>query len=413
MASVKRKIGIVGAGQAGLQLGCGLLDKGYDVYIVQERSGEEIAKGKVTSSQCMFDIALQNERDLGLNFWDDACPTVDSINFVVPAPNGSGNKAIEWNGKLDRPAQSVDQRVKFPAWMKEFERRGGHLKIKDVGVLEADCRAREFDLVVVAAGKGDIAKLFERDAAKSPFAKPQRALALTYVHGMKPREGHSAVNFNLIPTVGEYFVFPALTLSGPCEIMVFEGVPGGPMDCWKDVKTPAEHLAQSLKILETFLPWEADRCRAVELTDANGIVSGAFAPIVRKPIARLPSGKAVLGLADAVCLNDPITGQGSNSASKAAKIYLDAIVAHGDRPFDEAFMQATFDSYWAYAQFVTGWTNALLQPPPPHVLNLMGAAQGLPALAKRIANGFDEPRDLFPWFAVPEEAEKYLQQLAA
>ena len=65
----------------------------------------------------MFDIALQNERDLGLNFWDEVCPTVDSISFTVPAPDGSGAKAIDWNGKLDKPAQSVDQRVKFPAWM--------------------------------------------------------------------------------------------------------------------------------------------------------------------------------------------------------------------------------------------------------------------------------------------------------
>jgi hypothetical protein len=303
--------------------------------------------------------------------------------------------------------------VKFPAWMKEFERRGGRLVIKDAHALEMDCRAKNFDLVVVAAGKGSIAKLFERDAAKSPFAKPQRALALTYVQGMNPRADHSAVNFNLIPTVGEYFVFPALTLSGPCDIMVFEGVPGGPMDCWNEVKTPAEHLAQSKKILETFLPWEAERCRAVELTDENGILSGSFAPTVRRPIGVLPSGKAVLGLADVVVLNDPITGQGSNNASKAAKIYLDAIIAHGDRPFDQAFMQATFDAYWSYAQYVTGWTNALLQPPPPHVLHLMGAAQGMPALARRIANGFNEPKDLFPWFAVPEEAEKYLQQLAA
>jgi flavin-dependent dehydrogenase len=413
MASSKRSIAIVGAGQAGLQLGCGLLDKGFDVLLVQDRSAEEVAKGKVMSSQCMFDKALQNERELKLNFWDDVCPTVDSINFTVPAPDGSGGKAINWNGRLDKPAQSVDQRLKFPRWMEEFERRGGRIVIKDAHALEMDCRAKNFDLVLVATGKGDLSKVFERDTAKSPFAKPQRALALTYVHGLKPRDDHSAVNFNLIPTVGEYFVFPALTHSGPCDIMVFEGIPGGPMDCWKDVKTAGEHLAQSKKILETFLPWEAARCERVELTDDNGILSGSFAPTVRKPIGRLPSGKSVLGLADAVVLNDPITGQGSNNASKAAKIYLDAIVAHGDKPFDEAFMQATFDAYWDYAQYVTGWTNALLQPPPPHVLNIMGAAQGLPVLAHRIANGFDEPRDFFPWFAVPEEAEKYLQQLAA
>jgi hypothetical protein len=238
-------------------------------------------------------------------------------------------------------------------------------------------------------------------------------LALTYVHGMTPRPQHSAVCFNLIPGVGEYFVFPALTNSGACEIMVLEGIPGGPMDCWKDVTSPQEHLARSKWILDTFLPWEADRCRNVELTDANGILSGAFPPTVRKPVGRLPSGRLVLGLADAVCLNDPITGQGSNNASKAARAYMDAILAHGDRPFDAAFMQSAFDRYWQYAQYVVGWTNALLTPPPPHVLNIMGSAQAYPALAKRIANGFNNPPDLFPWFAVPEEADRYLQQLAA
>ncbi|MFD1807895.1 styrene monooxygenase/indole monooxygenase family protein [Gemmobacter lanyuensis] len=86
-----------------------------------------------------------------------------------------------------------------------------------------------------------------------PYEAPQRALALTYVKGMTPREGHSAVCFNLIPGVGEYFVFPALTTSGPCEIMVMEGIPGGPMDCWADVKTPADHLARSKQIVETYL----------------------------------------------------------------------------------------------------------------------------------------------------------------
>jgi len=32
--------------------------------------------------------------------------------------------------------------------------------------------------------------------------------------------------------------------------MVFEGVPGGSMDCWNDVNTPEEHLARSKWILE-------------------------------------------------------------------------------------------------------------------------------------------------------------------
>jgi hypothetical protein len=386
---------------------------GYDVRVIQNRSAEAIRAGRVLSSQCMFDAALQHERDLLLNFWEAACPTVDSISFTVPAPDGSGAKAIDWNGRLDKPAQSVDQRVKIPGWMAEFQRRGGQIAIREAGIADLEAAAAASDLVIVAAGKGEVTKLFGRDADKSPFAAPQRALALTYVTGMTPLPGHSAVCFNLIPTVGEYFVFPALTTTGPCEIMVFEGIPGGPMDCWGDVRSPEDHLAKSKWILETFLPWEAERNRASELTDANGILTGAFAPTVRHPVGRLPSGRAVLAMADAVVLNDPITGQGSNNAAKCAAVYLDAIIKRGAGAFDAAWMQATFDTYWNYAQYVTGWTNALLQPPPPHVLKLMGSAQAYPALARRIANGFDNPLDFFPWFAVPEEAESYLERLAA
>ena len=229
---MKRAVTIVGGGQSGLQLGNGLLSAGFDVHLVQDRKADDIRNGRVTSSQCMFDKALSYERELGLNFWDKECPTVNSINFTVPAPDGSGNKAIEWNGLLDRPAQAVDQRLKFPRWMQELEKRGGTIEYKAASAADLEKYAADSDLVVVAAGKGEVAKLFERDAQKSQFDAPQRALALTYVKGLTPRPQYSAVAFNLIPGVGEYFVFPALTTTGPCEIMVFEGIPGGPMDCW-------------------------------------------------------------------------------------------------------------------------------------------------------------------------------------
>ena len=54
------------------------------------------------------------------------------------------------------------------------------------------------------------------------------------------------------------------------------------------------------------------------VTDAQATLSGRLTPVVRRPVARLPSGRPVLGLADAVVLNDPITGQGSNTAAKSA-----------------------------------------------------------------------------------------------
>jgi len=408
------RILIVGAGQAGLQLGLGLLHAGHDVTVVSNRTPQDIHDGKVMSSQCMFDAALQHERDLGLGLWEKECPPVEGISLAVPAPDGSGAKAIDFASRLDRYAQSVDQRVKIPGWMEELERQGGRLVIHDVGVDDLEQYTQEHDLVVVAAGKGEIVRLFERDAARSPYEQPMRALALTYVTGMTPRPEYSAVCFNLVPTVGEYFVFPALTTGGPCEIMVFEGVPGGPMDCWGDVTTPEEHLAKSQWILETFMPWEAERCRSLELTDPNGILVGRFPPTVRKPVAELPSGRLVLGLADTIMLNDPITGQGSNNASKMAAAYLAAIAAHGDAPYDRGCLEQAFESFWnGYGQFATTWTNALLSPPPEHVLKLLMAGNESPQLAHRFVNGFDDPRDFFEWFMFPDKAEQYLAAVGA
>ena len=407
------KITIIGGGQSGLQLAIGLLQNGYDVTVVSDRTPEQIRDGSVSSSQCMFATALDNERLLGIDFWDDTCPPVEGIALAVPHPEIPGAKAIDWGARLDRVAQSVDQRVKFPRWMEHFATSGGELVFHDASVDDLERYAADSDLVVVAAGKGAIAQFFERDAERSQFDQPMRALALTYVTGMTPRPDFSAVCFNIIPGVGEYFVFPALTTSGDCEIMVFEGVPGGPMDCWGDVTTPAEHLAKSKWILETFMPWEAERCRAVELTDELGILSGRFAPTVRKPVGLLPSGHPVLGMADAVLLNDPLTGQGSNNASKGAAIYLESILDRSEGPFDAIWMQETFERLWSYAEKVVGWTNALLLPPPPHVLNVLGAAGQFPAVAHRFANGFDNPPEYYDWFMDPGKAEAYLAEVAA
>jgi hypothetical protein len=114
-----------------------------------------------------------------------------------------------------------------------------------------------------------------------------------------------------------------------------------------------------------------------------------------------------------VVVNDPITGQGSNNATKCFKVVHDAIVAHGDRPFDAAWMQATFDRYWDYAQHVTRWTNMLLAPPPEHILNLLGAAGACAPLAAAIANNFDHPPAYFPWWADAGECERFISMQMA
>lgn len=406
-----RKIAIVGAGQAGLQLALGLQANDYEVTLLSNRTGADIAAGKVMSSQGMFDRPLQTERKLGIDFFQDDTPQLEGMAVNVVGPDGG--RALHWTVPLHKPGQCVDQRVKFPRWMDELTARGGELRLVEAGVEEVEELASSHDLVIVAAGKGEIARLFERDAERSTYDKPQRSLALTYVTGMKPHESIQGVSFSLIPGVGEYFTAPALTTTGLCDMMIFEGIPGGPMDRWGEVRTPAEHLAHSLDILRTFVPWEYERSRDAQLTDDNGILAGRFPPTVRRPVAVLPSGARALGAADVVVLNDPITGQGSNNAATCADIYLTAILEHGPEAFDGDWMQATFERYWDYAQWPTRWTNLLLQPPAPHVLALLGAAAESRELRDAIAYGFNDASTLFPWWEDPQAAEEKLAAATA
>jgi hypothetical protein len=407
------KILIVGAGQSGLQLALTLREHDYDVTVMSARTPDEIRRGRVMSTQCMFADALQIERDHGLNQWEADTVRVEGLGVSIAAPDSS--RAMDWVGKLDDYAQSVDQRVKMAGWLELLEERGGKVVIHGVTTADLDKLTELYDLVIVAAGKGELVQLFDRNPERSPFTAPQRILSLAYVHGLAPRPEHpdfSAVRFNIIPGVGELFVIPAYTLSGNCEILFFEGVPGGPLDCWDDKPGPQEHLERILALMRQFLPWEYDRAGAVALTDPRATLTGGYTPMVRFPVGELPSGGAVLGMADVVVANDPITGQGSNNAAKCAALYLDSIVARGDEPFDRQWMEATFEQYWDYAQHVTNWTNALLQPPPEHVLKILGTAQVNDTVARRFVNGFTDPSDYQHWFMDPAKAEAYLAEVS-
>ncbi|HVV12973.1 styrene monooxygenase/indole monooxygenase family protein [Amycolatopsis sp.] len=409
-----RKILIVGAGQSGLQLALTLREHDYDVTLMSARTPDELRAGYVTSTQCMFHDALTIERKHGLNLWDDVAPAITHQGLSLGDENG--NRLLNWRGLWELgPAQSVDQRVKMSAWLELLEERGGKVIIHGVTTADLNSLASMYDLVIVAAGKGELVQLFDRDPSRSPFTKPQRHLAVCYVDGLVPRSefpGSVNVWLDVLPGIGELIHMPGYTLTGPSDILYLSAVPGGPLDQFRDRPQPEEQLARHKELFRKFAPWEYERFHDAQLTDRRGVLTGGYPPVVRHPVGELPSGMFVLGMADVVVANDPVTGQGANNAAKCAESYLDSILAHGDKPFDREWMQGAFDKYWEYAQHVVKLTNTMLLPPPENIQQILGVAQTNEKVANRFAGGFNNPPDMAEWFFEPEKTEAYLASVS-
>jgi hypothetical protein len=229
-----RRIAIVGAGPAGTALATGLLHAGQQVTLVSDRTPQEIRSGSVMSSQVTFESALEAETALGLTDLLPASPPITRMSYATKRPNGS---AAELTADLATPARSLDQRVRLPLLIDEIERRGAKVIFGLATVEDLEELAAEHDLVVVCTGRGGLASLFAVDEARSPYSHPQRVAALTYLHDVLPDPAGPTLRYHCVEGVGECFTCPALTVDGPCDVFVVEGVPGGPLDAWDDVRT--------------------------------------------------------------------------------------------------------------------------------------------------------------------------------
>jgi flavin reductase (DIM6/NTAB) family NADH-FMN oxidoreductase RutF len=401
-----RRIAIVGAGPAGTALALGLVRQRHEVTLVSDRTAEEIRAGSVMSSQVTFESALEAEAAMGITELLPPAPPIERMSYATSRADGT---AAAFSVVLPSPARSVDQRVRLPMLMEEVERRGGKVVARAATVDDLEDLARDHDLVVVSTGRGGLSALFPVDEGRTPYATAQRVASLTYLRGVTPDPAGPGLRYHSVEGVGECFTCPALSVDGPCDIVVVEGVPGGPLDRWDEVSSPDRHLAVLREVLVEHFPAEAVRVRDAALVDDHSVLHGRFTPTVRRPVGVLPSGTPVLGMADVVVLNDPLTSQGANNAIKSASFYLEAICAH-QGSFDAAWMQRTFDNFWrGWAQWATAWTNSWLQPALPHQRAVVDAAVEHPAVAERIAAGFDDARLFDPWWFHAEDAAEFVE----
>ena len=152
-----RSIAIIGAGQAGLYLGISLLEAGYRVTLFSDRTPEATLNSKIRATPLLFPDALKLEQDLGLDFWKNSF--LGCNQFLNQIAKGKKNPALVVSSALEKPWQGIDQRLKFSIWMQKFVCRGGALVIQAMTIADLEECAKNYDLVVVSAGRGAISSL--------------------------------------------------------------------------------------------------------------------------------------------------------------------------------------------------------------------------------------------------------------
>ncbi|GAA3738277.1 styrene monooxygenase/indole monooxygenase family protein [Salinactinospora qingdaonensis] len=395
-----RKILIVGGGQSGLQLALCLLEHGYDVTVMTVHTPEELYDGRAVSIQILYDAARKAEREYKLNFWEDEAPPISYMRIGADADGDIPR--LEWRGRLDAPAQSVDERVKMSAWLDLFESRGGKVVIHGATASDLDYLVRMYDLTVVAAGQSGLADMFPVDPSWKLARMPPVATAIAYIEDSADYPDQNGVGVDLMPGLGQVISCPTYSIHGPCRVLFITGASDSALGQWPQRCSPQDHLDRMLALLREYVPSRYEIYRDAKLAGPDAVTMDHTNPLVRDPVARTPSGGLLLGMGDTVVVTSPAVQQDANNASKAAEIYLNAILEQGEAPFDEAFMHRAFSRFMDYAQHFTGEIAARLHFNPPYIADLSVAASRHQGLADRFANGFNDPQDLATWF--PDEA---------
>jgi styrene monooxygenase A-like protein len=407
-------IGIVGAGIAGLHLALHLQKHCIEATLYADRSAEEIRGGRLPSTVALMGATRARDTALGTNHWD--APELGTHGMAIRI---AGEPPLSVSANVTLPFLFIDMRVYVPRLMVDFQERGGAVVVAPIKAEDLASLAARHDLLVVAAGRVGLGDLFPRLAARSPYAAPQRRIFAGLFRGIR-HPSPFKMGFNIIPGHGEVFENQFLTLDGHTSGLLIEAIPGGalePLTRLRYEDDPAAFNAAVLAMVRECAPDTYARTDPSQfgLTRALDTLSGSVTPTARRGWAPLGDGKFALAVGDAHITHDPLTGQGANAASRGAWSLAERLIAHASSGggFDQAFCVGVEQDLWDDARAVTEWTNAFLQPPPPHAIALLVAASQNQAIGDAFGDNFNDPQRQWGVLSSPDATAAFLAGFSA
>lgn len=399
---MSKKIGIIGAGTAGLHLGLYLRQHDIDVTMFADRKPEDYASMRLPNTVAHFAVTIAREEALGVNHWDSKEVGYFGHHYYIGTP-----EPMRFYGDLHAPSRAVDYRMYLPQLMNDFAERGGRIENRSIAKADYPELAKEFDLLVVCTGKGT-GDMFPKIPELSPHDKPLRQLCVGLYKGIEQLESRS-VTMYFSPGAGEMIEIPTLTFNGLQNALVMENIPGGDLEILAHTRyddDPAAFKALLLEKLKKHYPTCYERINLDEFDLANGpmdILQGGVTPAVRQSSVTLEGGTIALALGDVQATVDPLLGQGANAAAHAAQVLGEEIVASS--VFDARFVEHVDARRNHRLHSATKWTNFMLnslETFPAEFGAFIGALNADRGLADTFTDNFNYPDRQWDIFSSPE-----------
>lgn len=408
---MSKKIGIIGAGTAGLHLGLYLRQHDVDVTIFTDRKPEEYRGMRLLNTVAHHAVTIKRENALGVNRWPDESHGYFGHHYFINLPP----QPLQFYGQMHSASRAVDYRIYQPSLMEDFMNAGGKIEYREIKGDEISALSSGFDLIVVCTGKGPFGQMFTYEPAHSPFDKPQRALCVGIFKGIKQRPTR-AVTMYFSPGAGEMIEIPTTTFNGMQNALVIENIPGGDLEVLAKTKyddNPKAFMSLLYGKLCKHYSEIAERIDEKEFDLANGpldILQGGVTPTVRRTHVALENGKMAIALGDVHATVDPVLGQGANVASHAAWILGEEIVRQD--VFDERFVELVNLRRNDRVLGATRWTNFMmtnLKAMPVELQQFIGALSQNRVMADEFTDNFNFPEKQWDCFASVDRMKAWVE----